>query len=331
MDVLTPREANVLRLILKGLDNATMSERLGKSIRTIEGVRRELSKRFNAHTTLGLIMESMQYGFLTESIDEYFASGKHLESSEYLTVHEHAVLQEMLAGKTTPEIAKNLKMTRRSVDYYRANINRKWAVDSPVDLVLKAIQKSYVKVFAITTELEIGDTQKVWDAFQTSMKIDHLKNIEIIYCFAFSYPHYFEKQLTRAQREVVYLRLHGKSNAHIAAMMKISEKSVIRHFSHARTRLNAITPGELVKKASGAGAITIIPALYTNKILNEIEVSTMILLSDGMEIKHIANAMQTTQDHIKETILDLKTRYNVETIEGVLVSALRKGHIRNLL
>lgn len=329
MDSLTNVEAKVLRLILRGLGSQEIADRTNRSVRTIDGTRGRLLQKFNQSTTIGMIVEALKYGFLKDSMELYFNGGNCREDRDYLTPHEYAVLHELLSGKKTNQIAKSLRLERRGVEHHRAMIKEKWEIDSPVDLVLKAIQKGYVNISASVTNLSKEDTQNIWESFHESLKVDRFKNTIPLYFLNFTYPKYSNIRLSKPQREVLFLRLNGKSNSDIAREMEIAVKSVARHFYNAKNKLGAKTTGNLIAKSIEFGIISVIPPRFRNNSLDEFEMPTIILLSDSMTVPQIARAMSTDSKIINNTIVRLKKRYEVKTIEGILVNALRQGEINS--
>lgn len=63
---------------------------------------------------------------------------------EQLTVREKQVLAMVAEGHTSKDVAKLLSISIRTVEHHRANIMKKIAIKSTVDLIKYAIQKGYI-------------------------------------------------------------------------------------------------------------------------------------------------------------------------------------------
>ncbi len=64
LDILTPKEREVLRLIGEGLGNRAIGERLGLSIHTIETHRKHLMEKLDLHSTVDLVRYAVRVGLV---------------------------------------------------------------------------------------------------------------------------------------------------------------------------------------------------------------------------------------------------------------------------
>ena len=65
LDVLTPREREVLHLIAQGYNNRQIAERLHISIKTVETHRGNMMSKLDVHDRAGLVRFAMQSGLIT--------------------------------------------------------------------------------------------------------------------------------------------------------------------------------------------------------------------------------------------------------------------------
>jgi two-component system response regulator NreC len=63
-ETLTPREAEILKLIVEGYTNRQISEHLTISIRTVEGHRGNISDKLGLHSRLELVRYARQHGII---------------------------------------------------------------------------------------------------------------------------------------------------------------------------------------------------------------------------------------------------------------------------
>jgi two-component system response regulator NreC len=63
-EILTPREIEVLRLIVEGYTNRQIGEHLNISIRTVEGHRANISDKLGLHSRLELVRYAREHGML---------------------------------------------------------------------------------------------------------------------------------------------------------------------------------------------------------------------------------------------------------------------------
>ncbi len=63
-DVLTPRETDVLRLLVQGYTNRQIAEELSLSVRTVEGHRSNLTEKLGLHSRVELVRYAREHGLL---------------------------------------------------------------------------------------------------------------------------------------------------------------------------------------------------------------------------------------------------------------------------
>jgi two-component system response regulator NreC len=65
LDILTPRERQVLQLITKGFNNRQIAEKLQISIKTVETHRGNMMRKLDVHDRAGLVKFAMDSGLVT--------------------------------------------------------------------------------------------------------------------------------------------------------------------------------------------------------------------------------------------------------------------------
>jgi two-component system response regulator NreC len=64
VEPLTPREVDVLRLIVEGYTNKQVAEQLSISTRTVEGHRANLSEKLGLHSRVELVRYAREHGLI---------------------------------------------------------------------------------------------------------------------------------------------------------------------------------------------------------------------------------------------------------------------------
>jgi DNA-binding NarL/FixJ family response regulator len=67
-DTLSPRELEVLRYVSAGHTNRETAERLGLSVKTVEGYRRRLARKLEAHNRADLVRAALTMGLLDDPV-----------------------------------------------------------------------------------------------------------------------------------------------------------------------------------------------------------------------------------------------------------------------
>jgi len=70
-------------------------------------------------------------------------NGNYYPERSYLTKREREILELVLAGKNSKDIARRLNISKRTVDGHRANINNKFGVRNTAQLYKKALTYLY--------------------------------------------------------------------------------------------------------------------------------------------------------------------------------------------
>ena len=83
-----------------------------------------------------------------QMVDDFLHPSREKESpdSSLLTLKEIKVLQLVAGGQTSEQIAKNLDMSRRTVEKYRANMMAKLKIDNLAQLVKFAIREGLTEL-----------------------------------------------------------------------------------------------------------------------------------------------------------------------------------------
>ena len=58
----------------------------------------------------------------------------------YLTPKERLVLAQVLEGLSSKEIARNINLSPRTIEFHRGNLLRKWAAKNTAHLALKVLR-----------------------------------------------------------------------------------------------------------------------------------------------------------------------------------------------
>ena len=115
LDVLPERQRDVLKLAVRGVSRMAIAERLGLSERTVDDYNRRILR------TIELVRKPAQDS----------TTGSRLA---LLTRREREVLTELVKGGSSKEVGIALKLSSRTVDFYRETIVRKLAVSSLIEL-----------------------------------------------------------------------------------------------------------------------------------------------------------------------------------------------------
>jgi DNA-binding NarL/FixJ family response regulator len=93
-------------------------------------------------------MHNKNHYMAPEILTEYIAvkksdNGNYYPERSYLTKREREILELVLAGKNSRDIARKLNISKRTVDGHRANINNKFGVRNTAQLYKKALTYMY--------------------------------------------------------------------------------------------------------------------------------------------------------------------------------------------
>jgi len=93
-------------------------------------------------------LHSFNYYMAPEILTEFIEvkktdNGSYYPERSYLTKREREILELVLAGKNSRDIARKLNISKRTVDGHRANINNKFGVRNTAQLYKKALTYLY--------------------------------------------------------------------------------------------------------------------------------------------------------------------------------------------
>ena len=93
-------------------------------------------------------IRSYNYYMAPEILTEFIEirkgeNGNYYPEKSQLTNREQEILELVLAGKNSRDIAKRLNISKRTVDGHRANINNKFGVRNTAQLYKKALTYLY--------------------------------------------------------------------------------------------------------------------------------------------------------------------------------------------
>jgi len=319
---LTYNETEVLLQLARGLTTEQIALKVNKSKRTIDGTRSKLLQKFNCRTTVGLLAKALQYGFLNDSLSLFLNNDKLRTQLEYLTLAEGLVLHLLLGDHDRNQIGNELQIEPYEADRYRKKINSKWSIDSPVDLVIKSVQKGYVEIHACRSQLSVENKQELWEAIQNKMASSKQKKYERLYTLEYAFPAYIRQTLTPLQLDILRLRVEGKTNAEIAEECTIRLDYVTRYMHKIRKRLNARTSGDLVKSAISIGVLQVIPGVMRSQVLSAQEVQILVLLARTKSVLEIAQEMKISRQQLAACTKAMKIRWQVYSNEALIAKAL---------
>ena len=328
MEQITTRESEILNLILRGFETPEIKKKMGIGEATVQSIRTCLLKKFKSKTTIGMIVQALKYGFMSESIELFKSEYDYIRESDYLTLNEVVVIHAVLNGRTSRQIGRELSLTVRTIEGHRQKVNEKWGVDSKVDLVLKADQKGYLSLASYNEDLNIHDQDQVWAAFKKSLKLVKSNKYHPVYKISFSHPNYTGLTLSKQLRKVLKLRLSGVSNTEISEQIGVQLFTVQRYMTKAKKKLEVRTISDLIIKSLALGIITILPRpKQTIKTLTQFELSILLLLAESLSYKQISDVQKTNTYVVLQVVTKLKSEWNTKTIEGLIVEALNRGEI----
>lgn len=327
MDSLTKYQHEVLELLLKGFDSTMIASKLHRSENRIKNVRNSLLEIFEAKTTIGMIVEAAKYGFL-DSILKQSTKYSAWHKNDYLPMNEAVVLYSVLSGKTNSEISDELGHSRRRVNSYRSNIQRKWKIKSNVDLVVQSIKKRYLVLVPIALQLNINEHEKIWNLFQESIKADEKISYRRIYTTSLGFPPMSRRLLTVRQREILKMRIEGHNNKDISTILGIGVISVSNYFIAAKDRLNVSTVSEIVMKAISMNIVGHNEVEIEEKqTIDNKELTILLMLFESLNYKQIGEVLNKNPRMIAKMVNQRKIKWNVATVEGLLFEGLKRGEI----
>jgi FixJ family two-component response regulator len=135
---LTAREREVLQGVVDDKKSKQIADRLGVSRKTVDFHRANLMSKLRASSIVRLVKIAIIEGAVTlESTD---ASRERWQARmQSLHAREKEVLREIVDEKSSQEIALQLNISRKTVDFHRANLMRKLQARSLVHLIRMAV------------------------------------------------------------------------------------------------------------------------------------------------------------------------------------------------
>lgn len=133
-DLLTPREHEVLRLILEALTNDEIAGQLGLSEATVKTHVKHISVKLSARNRVDVAMKALKLALVDLSeLDDPGPRGLYR-----LTQREEGVLGLLKRGLQAWEIGEQLGIEKESVYNVERNIRMKWGVASREELLARA-------------------------------------------------------------------------------------------------------------------------------------------------------------------------------------------------
>ncbi len=154
--ILKQGKTNINRIIS---DNEKMSIGLSLGSNNYEAINRLLEMGikgfFGDMTTAEELVKGLydikkyNYFMAPEILSEFIRirkgeNGNYYPEKSELTNREREILELVLAGKSSREIARRLNISKRTVDGHRANINNKFSVNNTAQLYKKALAYLYL-------------------------------------------------------------------------------------------------------------------------------------------------------------------------------------------
>ncbi|MEM5432172.1 response regulator transcription factor [Cupriavidus oxalaticus] len=132
---LTARESQVLSLIAKGMSTNEIAICLGVTLFTVRKHRNNISAKLDIHTTSRLVSFAIHRGNVADPHPPLKVS-----RPDILSDREKEILRKLELGLTAKEIARNLRISPRTVSKHIENIRSKTGLKALADLMLVARQ-----------------------------------------------------------------------------------------------------------------------------------------------------------------------------------------------
>lgn len=324
----TSNQLVVLELILRGYDINEIPAQLNRSIKMVEIHVQNLREIFHSNTIIGMIVESARYNFLYDHLSAFRENGILIHRNDVLDDLEKDILHEILKGNKNKEIAKTMDMSVRQVEHYRGKVYSKWAVDSKVDLVIKAITKNYLKMELITPLIDANDKDEVLNMYLRKPKAS--KIIPAKYKLLTSEPSRAILNLSQEQFSITKLLLAGKNMDQISRSLQIGRKRAEREYGVIMDIWNVQNAIEFVLRCVRSGVVVVDNWQdYRIKTLTDEQVSVILKVAsisvwnrvEKIRIKGVST------ERAEMIVKDLLSLWKVSSIEGLLVQALRRGDL----
>ncbi|WP_080744805.1 response regulator transcription factor [Cupriavidus necator] len=132
---LTARESQILSLIAKGMSTNEIAIHLGVTLFTVRKHRNNISAKLDIHTTSKLVSFAIHHGNIADD-NHPFEFSRH----DSLSDREKEILRKLELGLTAKEIARNLRISPRTVSKHVENIRSKTGLKTLADLMLVSRQ-----------------------------------------------------------------------------------------------------------------------------------------------------------------------------------------------
>lgn len=319
---LSKSETVVLFQIARGLSTYQIAKKLSKSKRTVDGTRSNLLTKFDCQSTVGLLAKALEYGFLDDSLSLFLHHDKIRQPQEYLTLAEGLVLHLIIGDRNRHEIKEELQITLKEVENYRRRINAKWSVDSPVDLVLKSVQKGSVELDRVQQVFTDEDKHELWQAIQRKIRAKKGRIFERKYTLRNEFPRYVRQSISLVQLHILRAHLEGKSRRRVAQECGIQQHNVPRYLYKIRKQLEVKTPWELIKSAISIGVLKIIYKDDWIIKLNDEERGVLLIYAQSPKWGSIHSTEGYSAAQMKEVLNSLLLRFKVDNYDALIVQAL---------
>lgn len=132
---LSSRELEVLSLYLYGYNYREVAIRLFISPRTVETHVSNIRKKWSCRTNIGIAIEAIRRGYIEEFLNTHKPRLKNAYRFIPLSYSQAQLIQYMIFGLTTQEIARLLNASQRSVEGSILEIKRKLGVRNDFELL----------------------------------------------------------------------------------------------------------------------------------------------------------------------------------------------------
>jgi DNA-binding NarL/FixJ family response regulator len=111
--------------------------------------------KHDADTVLEIAIDAVRKGktYISQQLSEdigddlrKMSKGQYPLAKDVLTIREKEILKLISEGKTSPEIAKMLYISSRTVEHHRANIMKKLNINNKADIIKYAIREGYTNL-----------------------------------------------------------------------------------------------------------------------------------------------------------------------------------------
>jgi len=326
MNELETLEEQTLELLLNGHDLSDMPPLILRSLGSVEHYIRNLKKHFQVQTLVGIIVEAGRYNYLYSYLSSFREKGISITYNEVLSDVETLVLHQILMGKRHNEVAKDLEFTTKQVHYYKQKINEKWKVESNADLVIKAIQKNYLKLVLNSPVVDTNAERSLYELFHRG-NIKKAKRLPK-YKLQLSSPRKLFFQLSDEEKKVLHFTMEGNTLEEQTRLIGLPIRKLRGIRSKLLDKLSVLNRLEFVLMAIELGVVVIDNWQdYRMQTLSD-QQKRFFLTAGTLSSSKSWNEMRVpgfTEGDAKEIYSNISMLWRKKTIEGILVDALRRG------